>query len=199
QKTFIDQMWGISLSDIINTISHNGGISAPNMTRISGKLNEGKFSHTHENSSFKQMFLSELAGSLDGYGNIVTKCIQDMYERDAGKILSDQEKKNSDSGKLLRDAIYNIFKLNKSKDFLPTFNVISGLHAAIRWDKNQKYQDNDLHDIRHAASALPYCDAFFTEKRLAHLITQKATSYDKKYSCVVATSVSEALEALQGL
>ena len=199
QKAFIDHMWNISLSEIITTISENGGLSGLNMPRMSEKLNEGKFNHAHENNSFKQMFLSELAGALDGYGDIVAKCMEDMDEAETGETLSEEERKNSDSGKGLRNAIYNLFRLNKAKSYFPTFDVISGLHAAIRWDKKQKYQNNDLHDIRHAASALPYCDAFFTEKRLTHLITQKATSYDKKYSCVVASSVSEALDAIKVL
>lgn len=199
QKAFIDQMWNISLSDMITTISENGGLSRLDMPRMSEKLNEGKFNHAHENNSFKQMFLSELAGSLDGYGNVVAKSMEDMYEAETGKTLSEEERKNSDLGKGLRNAIYNLFRLNKAKSYFPTFDIISGLHAAIRWDKNQKYQNNDLHDIRHAASALPYCEAFFTEKRLAHLITQKATSYDKKYSCAVASSVLEALDVIKAL
>jgi hypothetical protein len=199
QKAFIDQMWNMSLSDIINIISENGDISSLNMPGISEKLNEGKFNHEHENNSFKKMFLSELAGSLDGYGDIIAKCMEDMYMAETGKTISEEEKINSESGKWLRYAIYNLFKQNKAKSYFPTFVVISGLHASIRWDKSQKYQDNDLHDIRHAASALPYCDAFFTEKRLAHLITQKATGYDKKYSCAVCSSVSGALGVLQSL
>ena len=199
QKAFIDQMWTMSLSDIVTTISENGELSGLDMPRISENLNEGKFSHAHENNSFKQMFLSELAGALDGYSNIVAQCMEDMYEAETGKAVSEEERKNSDSARLLRNAIYNLFKLNKVKKNFPTFEIISGLHAAIRWDKNQKYQDNDLHDIRHAASALPYCDAFFTEKRLAHLITQKATGYDKKYACAVSSSVSGALGLLQSL
>lgn len=199
QKSFIDRMWNMSLSDIITTISENGGLSGLNSPRMSEKLNEGKFNHAHENNSFKQMFLSELAGALDGYGDIVAKCMEDMYEAETGKTLSKEERKNSDSENGLRKAIYNLFRLNKAKSYFPTFDVISGLHAAIRWDKSQKYQDNDLHDIRHAASALPYCDAFFTEKRLAHLITQKATGYDQKYSCAVCSSVSGALSLLQSL
>lgn len=32
---------------------------------------------------------------------------------------------------------------------------------------------NDYHDIRHAVAAIPYCEYFFTEKRLCHMITQK--------------------------
>ncbi|WP_269618469.1 hypothetical protein, partial [Zhongshania sp. BJYM1] len=199
QKAFIDQMWVISLSDIVKTINENGGLSELNMPRLSEKLNEGKFSHENENSSFKQMFLSELAGALEGYGDVVAKCLEDMYEAEYGKALSEDERKDSDSGKGLRNAIYNLFRLNKAKDYFPTFDVISGLHAAIRWDKGQKYQDNDLHDIRHAASALPYCDAFFTEKRLAHLVTQNITGYDRKYSCEVCSSVSGALGVLQYL
>ena len=197
QKAFIDQMWIITLSDIISFLSEDAELCIPSMPKLSGKLNKGKFDHSHENNSFKKMFLSELYGSLDAYREVITTCLMDINEADIGNTLT--EKESSDLEKQLSNAIYHLFRLNKSKYFFPTFDVISGLHAAIRWDKNQKYQDNDIHDINHAASALPYCDAFFTDKRLAHLITQKATSYDRKYSCKVASSVSESLNALQNL
>ena len=199
QKAFIDQMWSVTLADIVNTTSENGESLIPSMPKLSAKLNEGKFSHSHENRSFKQMFLSELAGALDAYETIIASSLEEICEQETGRPLLNTEKDNPDSIKLLRNAIYNLFRLNKAQVFFPTFNITSGLHASIRWDKNQKYQDNDMHDIRHAASALPYCDAFFTEKRLAHLITQKATSYNKHFSCLIASSVSDAIKVLQEL
>lgn len=199
QKSFIDYMWLISLSDFFEAGAENNDFYKSGMPKISGKLNEGKFKHLHENKSFKQMFLSELGGALDVYSEMIADCVADLYEAETGQVMTDEERKCSDSSRLLSNAILNAFKLNRSKEIFPTLNVTSGLHAAIRWDRNQKYQDNDLHDIRHAASALPYCDAFFTEKRLAHLITQKVTGYDKKFYCVVASSVSGASEVLSNL
>lgn len=199
QKAFIDQMWSVTLADIVNITSENGEPLIPSMPKLSAKLNEGKFSHSHENRSFKQMFLSELAGTLDVYETTISASLEEIYEQETGNRLSNKEKSNTDSSKPWNNAIYNLFRLNKVQGFFPTFDVTSGLHASIRWDKNQRYQDNDMHDIRHAASALVYCDAFFTEKRLAHLITQKATGYDKRYSCLIASSVSDAIEALQSL
>jgi hypothetical protein len=40
---------------------------------------------------------------------------------------------------------------------MPTIRIPSTLHAAVRWDKQQKYQK---HDFQHAIAALPYCDYF---------------------------------------
>jgi hypothetical protein len=199
QKAFIDQMWSVTLTDIINITSENGEALMPSMPQLSAKLNEGKFNHSHENRSFKQMFLSEIAGALDAYKTIIASSLEEIYEQETGGRLLNTEKDTSDSNKLLCNSIYNLFRLNKAQSFFSTLNITSGLHASIRWDKNQKYQDNDMHDIRHAASALPYCDAFFTEKRLAHLITQKATSYNKHYSCSIASSISDAIKILKGL
>lgn len=196
QKAFIDQMWVITLADMINTLKENGGIPDTSMPKMASKLNEGKFSHTSENNTFKQMFLSELAGTLDGCRDVIATCSEAMYERKTGRSLSESEKQNTDTSEWLRILIYNLFKLNKAKDFFPTLEVNAGLHAAIRWNKSQKYKDNDLPDIMHSAAALPYCDAFFTDGPCAHLISQTATGYDKKYSCDVASSVPDALKVL---
>lgn len=189
QKKFIDHMWSIPMSKVIDILQKSGDVSPITMRFDAENLNSGKFSHTHQNNSFKKMFLSELAGALEVYEGVFLDSIREMFESKVGMPINQADIINHDCSNLIIKAIYNVFKLNKDKNHLPTLRIISGLHAAVRWDKSQKFQENDYHDFRHAASAIPYCDCFFTEKRLAHLVTQKITGYDKQYNCNVQSSV----------
>jgi hypothetical protein len=99
----------------------------------------------------------------------------------------------------MRNTITNIFRLNKAGKTMPTIHIFSTLYAAVRWDKKQKFQDNDFYDFRHATAALPYCDYFFTEKRLAHLLMQNLLGLDKFYQCTVHSKEKEAISCLHKL
>jgi hypothetical protein len=95
--------------------------------------------------------------------------------------------------------IYNLFRLNKITTELSSYRITSGLYAAIRHDVKQKFDKNDALDIGHASAALPYCDYYFTEKKFAHLITQKQLSYDKVYNCKVSRNIKSAILILNEL
>lgn len=196
QKSFFDHLWEISMREMIDVMRENGGIIDTKFKDISEGLNTGKFSHTHENRSFKQMFMSEIGGSVDAHRDLIKEAFIHLYQKETGHTPTESELDASKSDNLSGNMIYNLFRLNKIKSELPSFRIPSGLHAAVRWDKSQNYQANDMHDIGHATAALPYCDYFFTEGRFGHLITQKILSYDKLYECRVEKNLKGAVDAL---
>ena len=106
-----------------------------------------------------------------------------------------------------RDAIAHSYKnliaaaiiSGKARKSLGTLNVLASLHAAIRLDKRKKLEINDLPDFDHAAAALVYCDAFFTERALSALVTQTNISLNSLYTCEVLADPRQALEWVLGL
>jgi hypothetical protein len=199
QKAFFDQMWSASLMDIVETISRNGAPNLPPIRGYSERLNTGKFAHMHQNNTFNEMFLSEIAGMVDSYKADFKDLFAYKFEKQYGCPPNPEDLELSESGQLFANMIYNLFNLNKVKQELPSFRIHAGLHAAVRWDKKQKYQDNDMHDFRHATAALGYCDYFFTEKRLCHLVTQDLLKYDKLFNCKTLWRVDDAVECLTTL
>lgn len=199
QKAFFDQMWSMSLMDIVETMFKNGAPTLPPFRGYSDRLNTGKFAHMHQNKTFNEMFLSEIAGMIDSYKSDFKDLFAYKFEKQYGYPPNPDEVNQSDSGQILANMIYNLFKLNKVKQGLPSFNIHAGLHAAVRWDKKHKYQDNDLHDFRHAAAALGYCDYFFTEKRFCHLATQDLLKYDRLFNCKTLWKVDAVVECLRSL
>ena len=64
QKAFIDQMWVLSLADMYEQLGQDTIIPPPDYIDLSKTLNRNKFEHVHDLTSFKQLFLAELAGIL---------------------------------------------------------------------------------------------------------------------------------------
>ena len=201
QKSFMDQRWSISLKKIISVILESGGMKSDLHLKIADKLNDGKFKHADEAKSFNQMFLNEVGGIIDEYRDDLADMISYIYSQETGLTETEDEFKQhrNETKKLMGNAIYNIFRLNKVTVEMPFINILSSLYAAVRWDKQQKFQDNDFYDFRHATTALPYCDYFFTEKRLMHLLTQKSLSFDKLYECEIQSNVNKVIATLRGL
>ena len=192
QKAFFDQMWSLSLADVTKTIGIKNIRKWPRHNDISEKLTKGKVDHSNENKSFKQLYLSELAGVLDVYRELILEGLEYFYMQKTRDIVSQQERQDPESGKVI-NAVYNLFKLGKLGTFFPSFIVEAGIHASVRNDLTRKYKTNDLSDFRHAKAALPYFDAFFTERSLKNLVCANNISLDTKYNCEVFYKTSEVL------
>lgn len=201
QKAFTDQMWSISLTDQIELMISNGAFfDLPEPPTAEG-INEGQFAHTHEASSFKQMFMNELAGWVDVYGDMLCDLTEHSYTRMTGNSIPENhiDKERDKTKQEMCNMIYNIFRLDKMGTYLPSARITSGLYAAVRWDKKQKFQDHDFHDFRHASAALPYFNHFFTEKRLTHLVTQNQLKFDQMFGCKVCSKVTQAIKVLESI
>ena len=198
QKAFTDQMWEYSLEDQIEQLLSQGALDNLPEQPNANKINEGQFQYQHEASSFKQMFLNEVGGWVESYHETLSDMMKYMYKLETGnqKITL---KETAETQRLLGNCIYNTFKYDKVGLHLPSVRIISGLYATVRWDKLQKFQDHDFHDFRHATTALPYCDYFFTEKRLTHLVSQKLLAFDKLFNCKVYAKVNDAIKCLESL
>jgi len=117
------------------------------------------------------------------------------------KVLTKQEKYEEEKSMKKEfhiRLIYTYFDKQWKGLYLPSLDIGAMLQAKIIWNKTQKYKDGDLYDFRHATTALPYYDYFFTERSLHNMIKEEC-KYDKKYSCVVAFKNNEILDILEKL
>ena len=198
QKAFADHMWTLGLIDMLNMIGP--AIAAAEQfpfEDISADLNKGKFDHIDDHASFKSVFLSEVQGILDVHKRELSGLFGYIYERDSGQQLSDVERNDDTAGQALVNLIYHAFRLNRITNQFPTVRIGAGLHAALRWDRKRKYKPNDTFDFRHAAAALPYCDYFFTERALHHLLKDGNLRFKEYFDCKTVFTSTEALAALE--
>lgn len=196
QKAFIDQMWSISLKQMIDIIGMEAILNMPQLNNISEKLNEGKMKYAHENRSFKQIFLSEIAGYIDICKPELEDALIYLYEKEAGKRPTKTELNSSKAGQQFANLIYQAFKQNKIETDLPTISIGAGLHASLRLDLKRQFKKNDMHDFGHAQTALPYFDYFFTEHSLRDLVKRKNIAFDQKFNCEVVSHLQEAFDCI---
>jgi hypothetical protein len=165
QKAFHDHMWDIPLAKMLSTIESNGGIrNFSSFPDISPNLNTGKFDHLDDHKAFRKMFLAELAGTLDASADMINGIMLYIYERDTANKATPSEIQQAHSNKTLTTMLYNLFRLNKISTELPFLKIQAGLYAAVRWDKKQKFQRNDMHDFGHATCAVPYAIVFLLKR-----------------------------------
>lgn len=196
QKAFFDQMWSLSLTDMIKVIGMENIIAMPKYNDISEKLNEDKIKYANENKSFKQLFLSEIAGVIDLYKPLFEDALVYLYEKETGRKPSADEVQATNPGEIA-NSIYHLFNKNKLGDYFPTLVVGAGLHASVRQDINRKFKTNDMPDFRHAKAALPYFDCFLTENSLRDLVSRNNIAFDKKYNCVVLSNPWQSIEYIE--
>ena len=199
RKAFLDHLWFLSMSQMIDVMAKNGGLKPPSDFDIANKLNKEKIEHQDEAQSSKQMFLDEVSGYIMSYRDLLADMMEDLFQKTTGKTISENEAREHRAKTKLEVLIYHLFRLDKVGKAMPTIRIFSALHAAVRWDKAHKFQGHDTHDFHHATTALPYCENFFTDKRLAHLVTQKKLSFYKLYGCVVHSKLSNAIASLEKL
>lgn len=195
QKEFFKQMWEYSFVDLIYKmgIETNTEILETSKNTVDS-INIDKVRYEHENKSYKQVYMSEIAGSLDVYKNK----IKNTFNKLATTMTESTEELGDspiDDIQPIINMFYNLFKKNKLGTYLPSFDVGAMAHATIRWNKTKKFEKNDLDDIGHTYTALPYYDYFFTERSFYTLIIQ--SKYNDKYSCIVAWQKREILDIIK--
>lgn len=80
---------------------------------------------------------------------------------------------------------------NKGAKFAPTLRSLSSIRGLMLLDPQRKYQKGDINDFMIAASALPVASAFFTDRKLKNLITDKRIGIDHYSDCKVVSGFAE--------
>jgi hypothetical protein len=196
QKAFFDQMWSTSLSYMVEVMGTKTFLSIPKLRDVTENLNRDKVKFAHENNSFKQIYLSEMAAVLEMFMHEFEDALIHFYETETGRKPQKTELQSANTGQQLANMIYNALKRNKLKTYLPTLTIEASLYASVRLDIERKFTKNDLHDFRHAQTALPYYDFFFTEHSLKDLVSRKKIELNKKYNCTVVSFPDEAIKCI---
>lgn len=194
QKAFIDQLWVASLKDFLEPIEQIT-IPPPCYIDLSKTLNQKKIEHINDYKSFKQLFLTELGGILDGYREHSEDLMIYLFESIMGHKFPQRETMADIFSKYVMRIIYLNFELNKIKSELPSFHVMAKLHASTRWDEYRKIKPNDIYDIHHAIDAIPYYDYFLTEHGLKHLVSNNNLGFDV-FRCKTISDIDNAISEL---
>lgn len=200
QKAWYDDMARIDFPVLIAEYSTMGqDLLAALSSGDCERMNEECQKHQHDYSSFKQIFMIEVAGVLDAHRGELAAAVKYMYEKHTGGTsASDSGNDNPMVGQRLAGLIYQAFMHNRISTQLAGLRIMAGIHAAMR-HKGQKFRPGDRFDQLHARVALPYCDAFLTERSLGHLLSCSPLNYDQLYGCRIAWDAAGSLSIVDDL
>jgi len=198
QKAFFDHMWTVSLRKMVTTIG-DGDVPRTDMSDIATMLNAGVAANADELRSFEQAYSAEVRGIIDLAGGTAIDIVAFMALESG--VASGEP--SPEQRRTIENQFKNLFAIalerDRAQDALRTMHILASLHASLRWNKRRKFRGNDLFDFNHAAAALAYCDAFFTERSLRTMVTQQHIALDKLYGCHVAAEIDEATAYVRDL
>lgn len=195
QKAFLDHMWFCPLVDLIDMIGVEEG-AAPQLQQLAIDMNTENALHAGELVSFRGAYAIEARGLTDLVGGMALD-VNDLIARRAGIAIPARGSETIGIENQYKNLIAAALTEGPGRRPLGTMHVMATLHAAMRWNKGRKVEANDFPDFEHAAAALVYCDAFFTERSLAALITQSHVALDRFFDCFTASKPEEALVWLE--
>jgi len=190
QRAFLEHLSSMTLVEIMKYLEEMRG---RNRTSVAEQLNLGKDEHQNWRT-FDELFMHEVAGSIDAIRDDLAKMSE--YIREEG-ACDESIRKRFGSVEGLCSEILLAFAQNKIGRELAHIHIPSKLHTQFRFDKPQRYNANDLDDIGHSAWAIPYCDYFLTERKLADLI--RKTQLDSLFGTIVISKQQDIIEALSKL
>jgi hypothetical protein len=140
-----EEMAKRSIEDIVRSLALNQDpATSAFLNNLSRKLTEGKDRHAGQVRSRKQAFMMEVAGVLDVHRDDIAAA---LAQAGKSEVVAPAEVEAE------IEEIRELFRTDKIGTSLPFFNTQAGLHAAFRWNRDQRFKPNDWLDYCHAGAA----------------------------------------------
>lgn len=196
QKAVFDETWEASFTMIVDTIGEAPIPLNDDLEAAAARLNANNDAHAHELRSFRQTLKAEVRGVASCFDSI----LREVAERLGGRVGLVAPPDQATEWRNILDLLAAVIvaELDKGREpaRLPSLAIEAALHASNRWDRGRRLDAHDLLDFRHAAAALAYCNAFFTEKPLRTMIEQKHIALDQRFRCPVRATLDDAADFL---
>ena len=147
--------------------------------------------------SLKATYKIEVGSSTDLIANDIADFAVDLFDKGIRSPLG-PEVSPEDLTASLASLISVGLRMGRITTGFPQYHIMGVVHATIRWMR-RRHQVNDQQDHQHATAALPYCNAFFTERDLRDTLTRGPFHLDRVYACDVISRPDEAVQYLTQL
>lgn len=193
QKAYFDHLWEVPLSTMVETIG-NAWSPAPHFGDLATQLNRENAAHAASIKSFAQVYRDEINGVLEVAAPIAADVLQDMARKALGPGIEPSVEQRETTVRQCLGLLRAAVRKPVGKRALRTLHAGALMHAAVRWNRTQKIDANDLFDFHHAEAALGYCDVFLTDGPMHTLLKQRHLAIEQEFPCRVMSSVGEAAE-----
>ena len=193
QKAFFDHLWEVSLSTMVGMIGSAWELESP-FAALATRLNCDNAAHAPSMKSFAQVYRDEINGVLELAAPIAADVLHDMAKKALGPSIQVSSEQRETAVKQCLGLLRAAVRKPIGKRALRTLHVGALLHAALRWNRAQKLNANDLIDFHHAEAALGYCDVFLTDGPMHVLLKQRHLAIESEFPCRVMSSINDAAE-----
>lgn len=183
---FEAELWDFGFEQ---AIALSGGLPSnlDNSSVTAEMLNATKQDPTQQFKSYKATYWAEVRGALEAYMDVLSDISLYLFAREGGDPLTVSTDQKEKSAAQLRRILYKGARKVGLKATVPSIHVGVTLYARAQWDRRRSYKPNDVFDFAHAEAALPYCNAFATERSLA--ATLRSAGLADEYSCAILTDL----------
>lgn len=190
-----DYLWRQNFSEVLERLKD----APPNELRLkqfSKGLDLENKTHASDLKSFEKAYRDEISGAIDISGDAIVEVLEGIANRKRNSSHPSSGEEIRRLKNIGQRAMSEEFKKNSTKFDLRTMHSTAALHAAFRWNKGATFKPNDFWDLDHAIQAVSYCDAFLTERPLAHLLSQKNVQLEEINGCRIISELDVAISFL---
>lgn len=191
QKAFFDHMWGISLSQMIKTLDRAPPLE-PLYPDLAARLNRGNTAHASQMKSFAKVYKDEIYGCLALAAPIAYEVLEKMAANAGGELAGTSPLNREAAVRNIHRFLCSEITKPPVKRALRTLHLGALLHAAVRWNRTQKIDANDLYDFHHVEAAVGYCNVFLVEGPMHTLLTQRHLGIGRDFPCHIISSRQKA-------
>jgi hypothetical protein len=197
-KAMFDDMWSLSVHELM-TLTGKWNLPAPaGFDDLIQYINAGNAFHAEALRSFQQAYNAELQGAVDFCARLQPRLTYEIAVAIGGRA-AEAGIDAFDRTAAWRAAFAREMRRDEIRRVLAMVHIQACIHASVRWDKRRQVEANDIFDFNHASDALPYCNAFFTERSLHSTLAAAHVGLDRLYGCKVCSHVSDAIAYLKTL
>jgi hypothetical protein len=199
QKAFFDHMWdNVTLVEMCAHLGEKFVHSDPlHFRSTAANLNEQIAIHAADLRSFKKTYRDEIIGVLDLFAGTLAQILAPMLPSEAGPLPPEGSAERASVDRHCLSFLVAALETARGRRVIRSLHVKTLLHAAVRWNKGQALKPNDLFDFDHAAAAIAYCDAFFTERPLKAMLSRGDLGLMEGFGCFVSSEMDECQRYLE--
>jgi hypothetical protein len=200
QKACVDLFWQMPLSEL-DEVARSTSPIPDRWDETAARITADMQRHAGTLKSLKQAFDAEIAGAFRVYKGRLRELIVARFRAQSGNDQPIPTEDADRAAEKMLTGLTNAFRLKREQmaTQLPTLYAYAMCHAAVRMDKKRKFNGNDLLDIHHASSGIPYYEAVFTENPLRVLVTGGNVKLDQKFNCKVLSKEEDVVAYLKTL
>jgi hypothetical protein len=198
-KAFFDVMWSLTLEEMLLDTPQPHDVADEDFRASAERITAASRAEASKVKSFKALYLAEIRGFFDAHEKELCAAFAEIHSATLPNERPAKPEDFQSDSHLIVNTFTNLFRFGKLGTAVPTAQIVAGLYAAVRWQRQRAFRLEDFYDFYHATAALPHCEVFLTERFLGTLLTRPPLELSGTFGTTVVWEEAEAINLLRTL